>query len=82
MKTIIAGIGVVLMYLTGLLMILLGLLMMNTLWGIAGVIIGVCVFPIPFLLAFAVVFASWASFFGWAIWFALIAMMIYIGKDE
>lgn len=82
MKAFIGGTGAVLMYLTGLLFCLFGLLMMNTMWGIVGVLIGIIVFPLPFVMGMFAIFASWSAFFGWMIWFALIGMMIYIGKDE
>lgn len=82
MNNVIGVIGQILMYLTGLLFVFGGLLMMNTYWGIGGVVIGIFLFPIPFLMGLITIFTSWGAFIGSVIWFSLIAMMIYIGEDN
>jgi hypothetical protein len=80
MKDVLNGIGAVLMWLTGLLFLLDGLLLMNAMWGLAGVIIGVCVFPIAMLLGLLTIFSSIWAFIGAVVWFGLIALMIQYGE--
>jgi hypothetical protein len=80
MKDVINGIGAVLMWLTGLLFVFDGLLLMNAIWGIAGVIIGVCIFPIPLIIGFCTIFTSFWAFVGAVVWFGLIALMIQYGE--
>jgi len=79
MKTAIGIIGSILAWLTVILFLFDGLIILNGVMGVAGVIIGVCVFPIAMLIGLATIFTSWSAFIGTVVWFSLIALMINYG---
>jgi len=81
MKSFIGGLGIVFMYGTAAVYCLVGLLALNQLWGLVGIVLGVIFFPIPIMLGLISAFASWGAFIGTVIWFGLIALMINYGAE-
>jgi len=83
MKAWIGGIGAVLMYVTLLWATFVGIIMLYASLGWIGVVAGVIVFPLSTAFGLGIwFFSSWSSFIGSVIWFGLLSLMIYIGKDE
>ena len=82
MKDFIGGAGVFLAWITGLGLMFEGILIMNAIWGVAGTLIGIFIFPIPLIIGFLTIFSSWGVFLLSLVWFGLVILMVDYGDKN
>lgn len=83
MKSFVGGLGILMMYGWGLIVLVIGILALNSWFGLVGALIGIFIFPVGLIVGLLVtVFTTWLSFLWAVVWAGLIALMIAWGSSE